>query len=486
MKKISAQLFDEAELFSAVQMNQIFEDGKTFPDCDLKTDLATIAKLFEKEKNEPRFILKDFVSKHFVSPTVETTEYHSDSSMSVTDHINGLWEKLTKTSAGTEPSLIPLPYPYVVPGGRFREVYYWDSYFTMLGLKASGRIDLIENMVRNFAFLLNEYGLIPNANRSYYMTRSQPPFFALMVELLAGIKGDAIFSEYLQPLLNEYRWWMDGSRAVTLEDGSVLNRYWDDSDTPRPESYREDVELAKTSGRPVQEMYRHLRAGAESGWDFSSRWFEDGTSFESIVTTDILPVDLNCLLLHLEMAIAKSYAVERNIEQSATFFAHAETRKNAIDSFMLNESEGFYYDFNFRLRKPCRQKTLAAAFPLFINIASPAAAAATADILGDSFLQKGGLTTTLVRSGQQWDAPNGWAPLQWIAFRGLKNYGLATLAEEIRTRWISANEAVFEATGKMTEKYNVFDNSAAGGGEYALQDGFGWTNGVYLAMKEGQ
>ena len=176
-------------------------------------------------------------------------------------------------------SLVPLPHRYVVPVGRFREIYYWDSYFTMLGLEQSGRHDLVVDMVQNFAWLIDTFGHVPNGNRSYYLSRSQPPFFAAMVELLAERDGERVYATYLPQLAREYAFWMDGvarlapgsayRRVVRLKDGTILNRYWDDRETPREESYREDIETARTSTRPAHEVYRNLRAAAESGWDFS-------------------------------------------------------------------------------------------------------------------------------------------------------------------------------------------------------------------------
>ena len=148
-------------------------------------------------------------------------------------------------------SLLPLPQPYVVPGGRFREIYYWDSYFTMLGLEESGRRDLVVDMVHDFAYLIDTYGHVPNGTRTYYLSRSQPPFFFEMVGLLSSDDPARAFVRYLPELKREYAFWMEGAqslrrgrahrRVVALPDGSILNRYWDDRDTPRDESYREDT-----------------------------------------------------------------------------------------------------------------------------------------------------------------------------------------------------------------------------------------------------
>ena len=234
-------------------------------------------------------------------------------------HIDRLWPVLTRAPAPAVKysSRLPLPHRYVVPGGRFTEMYYWDSYFTMLGLQASGSHELLRQMCDNFAFLVERYGHIPNGNRSYYLSRSQPPFFAPMVGLLVDQQGASAYSRYLAALQKEYDFWMEGSerlsvgqphrRVVRLSDDAILNRYWDDRATPREESYREDVATANAIQRPKEEVYRNLRAAAESGWDFSSRWLADGKTLASIRTVDLIPVDLNSVLYRLEQTLASAY-----------------------------------------------------------------------------------------------------------------------------------------------------------------------------------
>ena len=230
--------------------------------------------------------------------------------MDVEDHIDALWPVLERQPDVPTPhsSLLPLPHRYVVPGGRFREIYYWDSYFTMLGLEESGRHDLAVDMVKNFAFLIDRYGHVPNGNRTYYLSRSQPPFFAAMVELIAARDGSPAYLQFLPALRREYEFWMDGAarlepgaahrRAVRLRDGSILNRYWDDRDTAREESYREDVETAAEfrppAGGGVPEPARgepkadgtSARAGSPTGG--RSARSARSTSFPSISTASFI------------------------------------------------------------------------------------------------------------------------------------------------------------------------------------------------------
>ena len=273
-------------------------------------------------------------------------------------------------------------------------------------------------------------------------------------------------------------------RLVLLDDGNILNRYWDDYNTPRPEAYIEDIHIAEKSTADKSTVFRNIRAAAESGWDFSSRWFKDEKNMHTIQTTDLIPVDLNCLLLHAEQILLKIYSIQNNATLFQSFENKIEQRKKAIEKYCWNEHLGFYFDYHHKEKKQTRTYSLAATFPLLVKIASQLQADKVAHIIEENFLHIGGVITTMKKSNQQWDAPNGWAPLQWITYKSLKDYHHVALAKEIKKRWMSANETKYAATGKMMEKYNVMHvNAKAGDGEYPNQDGFGWTNGVYLKMK---
>ena len=481
------------DLFIQVQLQRIFPDGKTFVDCTPKRKVADIMYDYGLAKG-PNFNLKKFVADNFDMPVIPTINYTSDTKQDLVTHIKSLWQVLKRNPdvAVEGSSLLPLPYPYIVPGGRFREIYYWDSYFTMLGLKESNEWEMIENMINNFAFLINTYGHIPNGNRSYYLSRSQPPFFAMMVNLLADKKGASVYATYQKELQKEYDYWMDKTaatkHAVTMPDGSILNRYYDADIKPRQESFKEDFEIATTESRgdvaAFEKKSKELRSGAESGWDFSSRWFADGESINTIQTTNSIPVDLNGLMLNLELTLAKAYRQTGNISAAMEYTNAAAKRKAAINKYCFNTKQSWYYDYIISTKKQSTEQTIAGVSPLFFNIASKKQSAAIAAVLKAKFLKSGGVVSTLKTTGQQWDAPNGWAPLQWIAVKGLDNYGLKNQAKDIAARWVALNEKVYTNTGKMMEKYNVVDSKLdAGGGEYKSQDGFGWTNGVYLAMK---
>ena len=303
---------------------------------------------------------------------------------------------------------------------------------------------------------------------------------------------------YLDALEAEHAFWMDGAerlapggayrRVVRPPDGSVLNRYWDDRAEPRPESYRQDYELGQTLPEAQREaFYRNVRATAESGWDFSSRWMRDPKDLRTLETTELIPVDLNSLLYHAERTIAALRAFRGrsgDAEVAGRFARAAHERLQALLALAYDPITGFFYDVRWKSGERVDDRpTLAAAAPLYFGLATAEQGRRVAARLGREFLRSGGFVTTLIASGQQWDAPNGWPPLEWLAIEGVRRYGGPDLADAAREHWLALNRRTYEATGKMVEKYDVVDLDArAGGGEYPTQDGFGWSNGVALAL----
>lgn len=481
-------------LFNDVQSAKLFPDQKTFADAVPKSDPLMILADYRMQKSQTSFDLRHFVEMNFALPQAGET-YVPPKGQTLRQHIDGLWPVLTRTSETAEKwsSLLPLPKPYVVPGGRFREVYYWDSYFTMLGLAESGHWDKVADMVANFAYEIDTWGHIPNGNRSYYLSRSQPPFFSLMVELLAQHDSDAL-KTYLPQMEKEHAYWMESAdslqpgdankRVVKLRDGTLLNRYWDDNDTPRPESWLDDVTTAKKNpNRPATEIYRDLRSAAASGWDFSSRWMDNPQQLGTIRTTSIVPVDLNALMYKMEKLIAEGSKAAGDTAKSNQYDTEANARQKAIEKYLWNDKEGWYADYDLKSHKVRNQLTAAALFPLYVNAASHERATKVAAATESRLLKPGGITTTTINSGQQWDAPNGWAPLQWVAVEGLQNYGQEKVAMDVTWRFLSNVQHTYDKEKKLVEKYDITSTgTGGGGGEYPLQDGFGWTNGVTLKM----
>jgi len=487
-----ADLF--GDLFQQVQMRRLFPDGKTFVDATPKRAPAAIMACYRAHARFTDAELKRFVRANFDLPESLPIPPPSSARASLKAHIAALWPVLTRPPvvAVEGGSALPLAKSFVVPGGRFREIYYWDSYFTMLGLKADGQDQAVESMVDDFGDLIAAHGHIPNGARTYYLSRSQPPFYFAMVGL-ADRTDRARFKRRVDLMRREHAFWMDGEtglkpgqahrRAVALPGGAILNRYFDDRETPRDESRREDVLTArKVSDRAAAEVFRDLRAGAESGWDYSSRWLADGRTLKTIQTTAILPVDLNSLMYGLETAIAEGCETLSDRACVEDFSGRAKARKAAMDAFLWDVGRGVYLDYQWRDHARLDHPSAATLYPLFVGAASADQAKTVAVAARSLLLAPGGLRTTTVTTGQQWDAPNGWAPLQWVAVSGLRRYGENALAKTIGERWLATVDREYRASGKMLEKYDVEEAKAGGGGEYPLQDGFGWTNGVTRAL----
>jgi alpha,alpha-trehalase len=487
------------ELYRAVELAGVFPDSKMFADMIPNVSPKQITADYQKARGQANFDLHSFVAGHFSAPPRDESAYVSDPDQTVVAHVDTLWNVLRRqpdTVVSRWSSLLPLPAPYIVPGGRFDEVYYWDSYFMMLGLEQSGRHDLALDQLNNFATLIDRYGHIPNGNRTYYLSRSQPPFFAEMVALIAEKDGDRVYLRYLPELKAEYQYWMDGAdklkpghayrHLVRLPDGTLLNRYWDDRAAPRDESYREDVETAeKVPQHNAADLWRNLRAAGETGWDFSSRWLGDDRTLSSIDVTSLVPVDLNALLYGLERTLAKAYRIKGDAAHAENMETRARGRADAIRRLLWDPRLDAFGDYNFVTRELTHRLTAATVYPLFAGIATRDEARKVAATIKRGLLRPGGMATTQMHSGQQWDEPNGWAPLQFLAVAGLRRYGEDELARTIATRWIRTNIDYYVRTGKLVEKYDVSSNGAkvsATGGEYPLQDGFGWTNGVLRAL----
>jgi alpha,alpha-trehalase len=251
---------------------------------------------------------------------------------------------------------------------------------------------------------------------------------------------------------------------------------------PRDEAYREDVETARASRRDAAEIYRNLRAAAESGWDFSSRWLADGRTLSTIRTVELLPVDLNSLMYDLEVALSRAFFAAGADVAARRYRAIAEERARAIRRIFWNERRRIFTDYLWKEHRHSESVTAAGLFPLYFDIATRDDSALVASTIRMKLLRPEGIVPTAIVSGQQWDAPNGWPPLQLIAVLGLQRSGESDLAMAIALRWVRENADGFRKTGKLVEKYDVTGNDEARGGEYPTQDGFGWTNGVLRSL----
>lgn len=486
-------------LFSAIHAAHLFTDAKAVADATPDQAPTDLVAEWRQEKDLPDFDLKRFVSQHFTIPVLRSAAYSRKPGENVRDYISGMWDVLTREPDTAVPwsSLLALPETYIVPGGRFSEFYYWDTYFTMIGLYEDGRIDLLRNVVRNIASLIDRYGHMPNGNRTYYLSRSQPPFFSLMLDLLASHDGQVVYTSFLPEMQREYDYWTHGAEtlkpgtawqhAVRLPDGTLMFRPWDDMDSPRDESFPQDLATAQHTQRPAPELWRDLRAGAETGWDYSSRWLVDDRTLETINATSLVTIEYNALMAHLEQTLSHAYALNGEKEKAALYNRQATQLQDAINHTLWNEKEGAYFDYNWRTGQLRDVLSTATLVPLFLHLAPQEKADAVARTVKARLLHAGGLTVTDRETGQQWDYPNGWAPEEWMAVKGLEQYGHDALAADIGHRWMARVIGTYEKSGVLLEKYDVVspDISATGGkggGEYPMQIGFGWTNGTLLGL----
>jgi len=482
------------ELLHDVQLRRLFPDGKHFVDMEPRQDPVKIMSAYRSLQSLDDAALAAFVSQHFDPPLgLSTPVRQVGPQQTLLEHIRVTWDHLVRQPLKVSPysSALSLHAPFLVPGGRFRESYYWDSFFTMLGLRADGREDLLEATIENCTSLIERFGFVPNGSRTYYLGRSQPPVYYLMLDL-SRMNCQATRKRRLDALLKEHDFWMTDAQAlhpgdashrvVCMPSGSILNRHWDESARPRDESYAEDVMTAQHSACDPVHLYRNLRAAAESGWDFSSRWFGDNTGLSSTRTVSMVPIDLNCLLVGLEQSIARRARQLGAYDIALRFEGFAKNRSNALQVYCWSEREQRFGDCLWSNGEMTSSVNAAALFPLFTGVASAEQANAMAVLVSSSLLAPGGIRSTTLQSGEQWDMPNGWAPLQWIATIGLRNYGHVDLARAIAQRWVSTVRRDYEDFGLLFEKYDVEHQTPGRGGEYPVQTGFGWTNGVTRAL----
>lgn len=397
-------------------------------------------------------------------------------------------------------SSTPVPNPFVVAGGRFREFYYWDSYWCVQGLLVSGMNTTARHVVDNLLYMVNKYGFVPNGGRIYYLNRSQPPLLTLMVKMLHDQIGD---THWLHSAMNtleaEYKFWTN-MKSIYVDDlrGKkwVLQRYYAVTFLPRPESYKEDIATChRTSPSDPAETYcyRNLASGAESGWDFSSRWLADWDQLRTIRTQSVIPVDLNSILYRVETTMAGLYTTLGNSTRANYWLSLAATRRQAIRNIFWSDFTGIWNDYITETSRTNDAFYVSNLLPVWAGAhhQSPQEVLKVFKMLWPKiFFPNGGIPTSIIMSRQQWDFPNAWAPLQQFVLDALDDLHLpeaTKMADQLAVAWFNTNYCAWKATekqgGLFFEKYDVLKpGQAGGGGEYVVQDGFGWTNGVMLKL----
>lgn len=393
------------------------------------------------------------------------------------DYVEATWEKLVKiTPQSTRSSLIPLPNPVLIPGARFQEAYYWDSYFAIYALIHTGRGELVRGQIENFLHMIDRFGFVPNGNREYYLTRSQPPLLSRMVRDYLKLTDGKDVSEtnrrwlrdrVLPTLIRDYQgFWMNPRTRYNVRTG--LNHHYDALNNPRPERHSADreEELGRT--------YRDVRAEAESGKDFTDAFGGEATQVAGVL--------LNSILFGVERDLAALSRFAGRETDARKFDRLAERRKQAMVKYMRDPQTGLFYDFHLVKGERVPILTADTFAPIWVGLIDGASARVMAKEALKRLEHPGGIVSSEVISGKQWDAPYVWAPHIQFAVEGLGKIGLEADAERIAKNWVAMVDRVREKTGVIFEKYDAYraDMPVENGDKYETQQGFLWSNGVYV------
>jgi alpha,alpha-trehalase len=381
------------------------------------------------------------------------------------NHIQEYWQTLTRKNTKINATLIALPHAYVVPSPgndhfAFEEQYYWDSYFTSLGINDEA---LVEGMLDNLIFMFDEFGLIPNGNRYYLTSRSQPPILTTFIF--------HIYDKYGKP-----KSWLK-KRIATAKKEYI--EVWTSQQHPHHRQVYEGL------SRYYDINHLHDLAEAESGWDMTPRFKRQ--------CLDYLPIDLNCLLYKYESDFARAANILGEEAEENVWHYAAEARKKQVTSLMWNKRKAFFFDYNYQDKSQGNVYSLAGYYALWSGLATEYQAKKLVMQLS-KFEKEGGLTTTagsfmyaplFGSTKTQWAYPNGWAPLHYIAIEGLEQYGYSKEAKRIAHKWLKTNNDWYQKHGEFQEKYNVVNTTLRPyEGLYPSQTGFGWTNGVFSYLSE--
>uniref|UniRef100_A0AC35TYJ2 Trehalase n=1 Tax=Rhabditophanes sp. KR3021 TaxID=114890 RepID=A0AC35TYJ2_9BILA len=520
---ILSQIYCNGPILKAVQEGNLFPDSKYFVDMTLKIDPVTTLKDFEKLGNYSLQQLKTFVHSHFDVPGTELIPVipvdwnpHSKHIHKIKDQklksfaydLHHLWKDLSrkvKDDVRIHPemySIIYVPNPFIIPGGRFEETYYWDNFWIIKGLLVSEMYQTAKGIIKNLVYLVDKFGYVPNGARIYY-TRSQPPFLIQMVYDYVIATGDEQFIyQVMSALDKEFTFWVNyRSKYWKSGDGSHKIRYFQymvKSSIPRPEAYREDMALASnlTSHSQKENLFSNLASGAESGWDFSSRWFsrqgKHAHKLHSIRTTQLIPVDLNAFQCVNARIMAGFWQITKNAQKALLYSRYYSEAKKELRQIHWNETDGIWYDFDLENKRHVNEYYSSNVVPLyskcFDDVKTPHKVYHYLVKLG-VFKYKKGLPTSLkLHSRQQWDNENAWPPIIHMIIEGFRNSNdteLMEVAEVMAFNWINLAYKSYSETNMMFEKYNVSrkaNHASGSGGEYEPQTGFGWANGVGLSL----
>ncbi|XP_038212022.1 uncharacterized protein LOC119832422 [Zerene cesonia] len=525
----NSSIYCTGELLHRVQLARIFEDSKTFVDLKLvrseNETLADFSKLMQKTRQNPsREQIASFVDEHFTEgneledwrppdfdPDPPILKGISDLKLrEFAKNVIGLWDKLGRKvnpdvdKQSNQYSFLYVPNGFIVPGGRFKELYYWDSFWIVRGLLLCNMTETARGMIENLLYLVEKLGYIPNGSRIYYLGRSQPPMLAAMMASYFAATGDLAWLEkHLPTVEKELQYWLDKKKVTVEVNGKnyVLLRYIADrkGKGPRPESYYEDYTNARDLPNDTmrEDFYAEMKSAAESGWDFSTRWFVTAENdvvgkLTDVHASRIVPVDLNAIFAGALDLVGDFRNRLKDRREAQKWWSLAKYWRNAIENVLWDNSDGVWYDYDAQARAPRRHFYPSCATPLWAGAIEDYDAPKYASRLIRYLLSSGaldfpgGVPSSVLLSGEQWDYPNAWPPSQSILIGGLEASGneeAQKLALEQASIWIRSNYIGYSTWQKMFEKYSaVQPGHQGGGGEYGVQDGFGWTNGVVLEL----
>lgn len=518
-----SHIYCQGKLLDTIQKAKVFQDSKTFVDQRMLYDESTIFDNFQELMNTTdskpsKQQIKTFLQSNFADgdelqnctlPDYDEnpsflTRINNETLREFASQIVKIWPTLARQikpeiiKDSSKYSILPVPNTFVVPGGRFKESYYWDSFWIIEGLLISGMSQTAQSMIENFLHIVDEYGFIPNGLRVYYLNRAHPPLLTPMVTMLMNSTNDLNWLQKNIHLLDRELEFYLSNRSVEVnykEKTYTMFHYDSESGSPRPESYIEDVETCGVLSDKIQveECYKDLKSGAESGWDFSYRWVfdQDGGNNANRTYTKVrrvIPVDLNSMLAKAMRELRDLHSRIGDNEKSLYWNQKYVDLEEAIYDVLF--WKGVWFDFDMKLGKHREYFYPSNLAPLWAEVYGPE----SAQELGKnaySYLISSGITSyyggipnSLNNTGEQWDFPMAWAPLQSIAIQALRRSGnvdAQKLAKDLAGRWLQSTLTAFKRTGEMYEKYDaVHPGQAGGGGEYTVQTGFGWTNGVDL------
>lgn len=368
------------------------------------------------------------------------------------NHIRDSWVQITFENKKDSGTIIGLPNKYISPCSEWfaGEMFYWDSYFIILGLVDSGKVGLAKGIVDNFVYLYERFGIIPSRNRFFNLGISQPPFLTSM-------------ALEVYEKTNDRSWLLRVAKIAEKE----LTEYWVDK------HHATDSGLSRYCDHYILDQ----TAEQESGWDMTSRFGERCLNY--------LPVDLNSFLYKYEADLEKIYTILGDKKTATKWQKRVDKRKKLIYKYCWSKRRGFFFDYNMNTGWRSLNHTLAGFVPLWAGLVDEKDAKTIRKSL-KKFEYRGGLATTekplALKKTFQWDYPNGWAPLQWLVVRGLLNYGFDEDAHRIGQKWLDLNTSIFEKTNHFWERYDVVKGTVAKNERYPLQVGFGWTDGVFVRL----